>query len=129
MLEEIGIQQKDTLLVLNKIDALPDRLRLDGLLNRYPNAVPISARTGLGMPQPGRGGERGPEPQFPRRRRGDGRRERPPAGLSGRPRRSPLEDITTTAGWWSIAASRSNYLGRIEDGFDSAFGRMAAEGD
>ena len=34
---------------MNKIDALPDRLRLDGLLSRYPNAVPISARTGFGL--------------------------------------------------------------------------------
>jgi GTP-binding protein HflX len=49
--EEIGIQQKDTLLVVNKIDALPDRARLDGLLGRYPHAVGISARTGLGLPQ------------------------------------------------------------------------------
>jgi GTPase len=49
VLEEIGIQLKDTLLVINKIDALPDRVRVDGLLNRYPNAVPISARTGMGL--------------------------------------------------------------------------------
>jgi GTPase len=49
VLEEIGIQRKDTLLVINKTDALPDRIRLDGLLNRYPNAVPISAQTGFGM--------------------------------------------------------------------------------
>ena len=49
MLEEIGIQQKDTLLVINKVDALPDRIRLDGLLSRYPNAVPISAQTGFGL--------------------------------------------------------------------------------
>jgi GTPase len=49
VLEEIGIQRKDTLLVINKIDALPDRVRLDGLLNRYPNAVPISAQQGLGL--------------------------------------------------------------------------------
>jgi GTPase len=49
VLEEIGIQRKDTLLVVNKIDALPDRLRLDGIMNRYPNAVPISARTGFGL--------------------------------------------------------------------------------
>jgi len=49
VLEEIGIQQKDTLLVINKIDALPDRIRLDGLLNRYPNAVPISAKSGFGI--------------------------------------------------------------------------------
>ncbi len=49
VLEEIDIRQKDTLLVINKIDALPDRARLDGLLSRYPAAVPISARSGLGL--------------------------------------------------------------------------------
>jgi GTP-binding protein HflX len=49
VLEELGIEQKDTLLVLNKIDALPDRLRVEGLLNRYPNAIPVSAHSGLGM--------------------------------------------------------------------------------
>jgi GTP-binding protein HflX len=49
VLEEIGIQRKDTLLVVNKVDALPDRVRLDGILNRYPNAVPISAKTGFGL--------------------------------------------------------------------------------
>jgi GTPase len=51
VLAEIGIQQKDTFLVINKIDALPDRLRLDGLMNRYPDAIPISARSGEGLPQ------------------------------------------------------------------------------
>lgn len=49
VLEEIHIQRKDTLLVINKIDALPDRVRLDGIMSRYPNAVPISARTGFGL--------------------------------------------------------------------------------
>jgi GTP-binding protein HflX len=47
VLEEIGIQKKDTLLVLNKIDAMPGRL--DRLLNRYPNAIPISALSGEGL--------------------------------------------------------------------------------
>ncbi len=32
VLEELGIEEKDTLLVLNKIDALADRAQLDGLL-------------------------------------------------------------------------------------------------
>ncbi len=86
-------RQKDTLLVVNKIDALPDRARLDGLLDRYPNAVPISARTGLGLAKLAGGGQRGPQPQLSRRRRGDRRRERPAAGLPGRPRRSPLEAV------------------------------------
>ncbi|MCD4728119.1 MAG: GTPase HflX [Pirellulales bacterium] len=49
VLEEIGIQRKDTLLVINKIDALTDRVRLEGLLGRHPGAVPISARSGLGI--------------------------------------------------------------------------------
>ncbi|MBN2578777.1 MAG: GTPase HflX [Pirellulales bacterium] len=49
VLEEIGIQRKDTLLVLNKIDCLPNRLRIDGLLGRYPQALPISARSGAGL--------------------------------------------------------------------------------
>lgn len=49
VLEELGIQEKDTLLVINKVDAMPDNIRLDGLLSRYPNAVPISAQTGFGL--------------------------------------------------------------------------------
>jgi GTP-binding protein HflX len=49
VIEEIGIRAKDTLLVLNKVDALEDRGRLEGLLGRYPNAIPISARRGIGL--------------------------------------------------------------------------------
>jgi GTPase len=48
VLEELGIQAKDTLLVLNKVDAA-DRAQLASVLNRYPNGLPISARTGQGM--------------------------------------------------------------------------------
>ena len=51
VLEEIGIREKDTLLVLNKTDATPERGRIDSLLGRYPNALTISARTGRGMPE------------------------------------------------------------------------------
>lgn len=49
VLEEIGIQEKDTLLVINKIDALPDHARVDHILQRYPNGVPVSARSGAGL--------------------------------------------------------------------------------
>jgi len=49
VLEEIGIRQKDTLLVLNKIDAIPGPERLQGLSSRYPNAVAVSARRGDGL--------------------------------------------------------------------------------
>jgi GTP-binding protein HflX len=51
VLEELGIQEKDTLLVLNKIDMLTERGRLDKLLAKYPHAVAISARAGDGLPQ------------------------------------------------------------------------------
>ena len=51
VLQEIGIQRKDSLLVINKVDAMPDRARVDGLLNRYPDAVAISAKSGTGLSQ------------------------------------------------------------------------------
>ncbi|HEV2968952.1 MAG TPA: hypothetical protein VGY55_03115, partial [Pirellulales bacterium] len=50
VLEELGIEAKDTILVLNKVDAAEPR-NLNGLLVRYPNALAISARSGTGLPQ------------------------------------------------------------------------------
>ena len=50
VLEEIGIEQKDTVLVLNKIDAFEDTPeRLERLLSCYPQAIAISAKTGKGL--------------------------------------------------------------------------------
>lgn len=49
ILRDLGIQEKDALLVVNKIDRVPNNGQLNGLLNRYPNAIPISARTGAGL--------------------------------------------------------------------------------
>lgn len=49
VLEELGIREKDTILVLNQIDAIHDPGILEGLLQRYPAAIPISARTGEGV--------------------------------------------------------------------------------
>jgi GTP-binding protein HflX len=49
VLEELGIEAKDTILVLNKIDAASDRGQVEMLLSRYPNAVPISARRRIGL--------------------------------------------------------------------------------
>lgn len=49
VLQEIGIQEKDTLLVLNKIDQLPSPSHVNALLNRYPAAIPISAKKQLGF--------------------------------------------------------------------------------
>ncbi|MEZ6092112.1 MAG: GTPase HflX [Pirellulaceae bacterium] len=49
VLEEIGIEEKDTLLVLNKIDAVESRQSLERILDRYPNAITCSAKSGLGL--------------------------------------------------------------------------------
>ncbi len=49
VLEEIGIQAKDTLLVLNKVDVPDAGERAESLLQRYPNAVAISAKKKAGF--------------------------------------------------------------------------------
>jgi len=51
VLQELGIEEKDTLLVINKIDSLRSREQLQGVLGRYPNGIPISAREGVGLEQ------------------------------------------------------------------------------
>lgn len=48
VLQEIGIDAKDTLLVFNKIDVLEDPAHLSMLRERYPNAICLSAFTGEG---------------------------------------------------------------------------------
>jgi GTP-binding protein HflX len=50
VLAELGVDEKDTLLVLNKIDAVPTATLRHGLVHRYPHAICISARTGEGLP-------------------------------------------------------------------------------
>lgn len=50
VLEELGIEAKDTLLVLNKVDAVGSPQVLSRILDRYPNAIPVSARDGKGFP-------------------------------------------------------------------------------
>jgi GTPase len=50
VLQELHIEEKDALLVLNKVDSAR-REDIDALLTRYPNAVPISAKSGQGMAQ------------------------------------------------------------------------------
>lgn len=49
VLREIGIEEKQTLLILNKVDRLADPTELAPILKRYPNAVTLSARSGEGM--------------------------------------------------------------------------------
>jgi GTP-binding protein HflX len=51
VLEELGIEEKDTLLVLNKIDRVTDPTTIAALRDRYPSAVEISAKTGAGLPR------------------------------------------------------------------------------
>ncbi len=46
ILKELGCDQKPSLLVLNKVDRLPDRSYLDVLMKHHPRAVAISAATG-----------------------------------------------------------------------------------
>lgn len=49
VLEELGIEAKDTLLVLNKIDAITSPRVLNRVLDRYPNAIPVSALSRSGL--------------------------------------------------------------------------------
>ncbi|MFK8115294.1 MAG: GTPase HflX [Rubripirellula sp.] len=49
VLTELGIEEKDTLLVLNKVDAIPNPAVLNRVLDRYPNAIPVSARGNKGL--------------------------------------------------------------------------------
>ena len=48
VLEELGIEEKDTLLVLNKIDSASPT-QLEAVLNRYPTAITVSAKTRKGF--------------------------------------------------------------------------------
>lgn len=49
VLEELGIETKDILLTLNKTDLPGASEQLAGLRNRYPHAIPISAKSRLGL--------------------------------------------------------------------------------
>jgi GTPase len=49
VLSEIGIEEKDTLLILNKVDAPGASEIAESLATRYPNAIRISARQRIGL--------------------------------------------------------------------------------
>ena len=49
VLKEIGIEEKDTLLVLNKVDQVEKPSQLTSLQSRYKNAICVSAKTGKGF--------------------------------------------------------------------------------
>ena len=49
VLKELEIEEKDTLLILNKIDAIKSPAVLNRVLDRYPNAIPVSAKSKKGL--------------------------------------------------------------------------------
>ena len=49
VLKEIGIEEKNTLLVLNKVDQVEKPSQLTSLQSRYKNAICVSAKTGDGF--------------------------------------------------------------------------------
>jgi GTP-binding protein HflX len=49
VLQELGIEEKGTLLALNKADQVAEPGRLQSILSLYPQAVVISAKTGEGL--------------------------------------------------------------------------------
>ena len=49
VLKELEIEEKDTLLILNKIDAIKSPAVLNRVLDRYPNAIPVSAKSNKGL--------------------------------------------------------------------------------
>lgn len=49
VLEEIGVRDKPTILVLNQVDRMTDVSVLNALENLHPNTVAVSARTGEGL--------------------------------------------------------------------------------
>lgn len=49
VLKELGIEEKDALLVLNKIDQCESQSQTNAILNRYPNGIQISAKTSEGI--------------------------------------------------------------------------------
>lgn len=51
VLAEIGLEEKNMLLAVNKIDAAQGPAMVHSIQRRYPNAVPISAVTGEGLDQ------------------------------------------------------------------------------
>ena len=49
VLKELEIEENDTLLILNKIDAIKSPAVLNRVLDRYPNAIPVSAKSNKGL--------------------------------------------------------------------------------
>ena len=105
-LEEIGIQQKDTLLVINKIDALPDRAAARRLA-RSLSTPWESAPEARGCCNPATAVSDALSRSFLDLDVEMGVDNGRLMALSGRPRRDPLEEVSRFAAWWSIAGFRN----------------------
>ena len=93
----------------------PDACRR--ILNRYPNAIPVSAKRRLGFDGSGLSRQRRAQPHVSRSGRRNGRRERPADGLSGGAWRSPLRNATTANASRSTAdCPRSSWAGSTSRG-------------
>ncbi|MBQ5790424.1 MAG: GTPase HflX, partial [Thermoguttaceae bacterium] len=49
VLKRLGIDEKDAILALNKVDAIESESTLSALIDRYPTAIPISVKEGIGL--------------------------------------------------------------------------------
>ena len=49
VLAELGIEEKDTLLIVNKCDQIENPTMMDVIARRYPNSVAVSAKTRMGF--------------------------------------------------------------------------------
>ncbi len=92
VLEELDINQKDTILVLNQIDAITEDGALDRLKERYPSAIAISADRRWFKPARHRR-ERSAHTSLPRRGCRNRRRQRPPSRCTCPTWRSPQPHV------------------------------------
>ena len=93
VLEELGINQKDTILVLNQIDAIHEHGTLEPLLAPLPVGDSGQRPHGRRPESPGGRGERRADAAFPGRRHRNRRRQRPAAGVPGEKRRNPQPHV------------------------------------
>ena len=49
VLKEVGVQDQEPILLLNKVDAAEDRTQIEILRSKFPNSITVSARSGTGL--------------------------------------------------------------------------------
>ena len=99
VLEELGIREKDTILVLNQIDAVHEPGTLEMLRTHYSSAIPVSARTGEGLSRLAAAVSDALDASFPGRRHRNRRGQRPAAGLPGEARRNSQPHLFRRSGF------------------------------